>query len=184
MEDKEKTVFQEHDVSVNPVKITVDPTYEDKQLSPLTRLGQRRKWARRKTLQQRKRKKDNEVRIDTWEQKTICCGTVFIGPQDQILIIPRFLQPHQGPCTYDYIPYLWETGQIVVETDEEECSTPQVPTDGISKSIVHNETKIPQNGIQSEIIINEEYITYENVVNLNDHQYSNTYIMTEPCLQT
>ncbi|KII70135.1 hypothetical protein RF11_05181 [Thelohanellus kitauei] len=110
---------------------------------------------------------------DTWEQKTICCGKVFIGPQDQILIDPKFLKPHPGPCEYGCMNYLWDTGEILVETDDDNCSIPAVPDGNIPTPDICNSNDRPQNGDNSATTSNNENHESKKVVQIDENHDSN-----------
>ncbi|KII67303.1 hypothetical protein RF11_07726 [Thelohanellus kitauei] len=40
------------------------------------------------------------VEFSGWRPKQICCGTIFIGPQGQFLLDPKYIRLHTGKCMY------------------------------------------------------------------------------------
>ncbi|KII60789.1 hypothetical protein RF11_02649 [Thelohanellus kitauei] len=67
-----------------------------------------------------KKKCQNKVELVGWRRKTICCGTVFIGPQGQILINPKYIRSHVGKCKYRTIcDNIYPNSGLTRSTDDE-----------------------------------------------------------------
>ncbi|KII65447.1 hypothetical protein RF11_01052 [Thelohanellus kitauei] len=73
-----------------------------------------------------------QMALAGWKAKKICCGTILVGPHNQVLLDPRYIRLHTGKCMYRTI--YDNIHKKINETETSTVETPNVPRIVISGS--------------------------------------------------